>query len=498
MKTIKEINDRIRKGEAVVVSAEELPELYEDNPKKAAKEVDIVTTGTFGAMCSSGAFLNLGHSDPPIKIQKLWLNNVEAYAGLAAVDAYIGATELSRDQGLEYGGAHVIEDLVAGKEVKVEATAYGTDCYPRKKLDTNVTLDDLNQAILFNPRNNYQRYNAATNSTNKILYTYMGTLLPNKKNVNYAGTGELSPLNNDPRLETIGVGTKIFLGGTQGFVAWEGTQHSPKTGFSTLSVIGDLKEMSTDYLKAATMKNYGTTLYIGIGIPIPILNEKIAKNALVRNKGIKTNILDYGVPRLKRPIVTEVSYEELSSGKVDLGGRKAKANCLSSLKVARKIVKELTEWIHDKEFYLTQPVRELPKDTVFKPMKLTRKEPTVGELMTKEVVTAKPGDGLNKVCNLLVKHGVDQLPVVDREKKVAGIVTSLDVTRATAKRLKKLDKIMTKKVITSSPDEPIDVVSLRLNKNSINSTPVVDNQNKLLGIITMSDINRYYQRRYGR
>ena len=124
MKTIKEINEKIKKGEAVIVRADEMPEIYEENPKRAAKEVDIVTTGTFGAMCSSGALLNFGHSDPPIKMQRIWLNNVEAYTGLAAVDAYLGATQLSEDRGFEYGGAHVIEDLVKGEEVNLKATAF--------------------------------------------------------------------------------------------------------------------------------------------------------------------------------------------------------------------------------------------------------------------------------------------------------------------------------------------------------------------------------------
>jgi len=213
-KTLAEINEKIRKGEAVVVRADEMPEIMaKKGPEKAAREVDIVTTGTFGAMCSSGAFINFGHSNPPIKMQKVWLNEVEAYGGLAAVDTYIGATELSLDRGMEYGGGHVIEDLVAGREVNVRAVSYGTDCYPTKKLETTITLDDLNQAYMYNPRNAYQRYVAAVNLSERKLHTYMGTLLPKGGNVNFAGCGEISPLNNDPDYRTIGFGTRIFLSG---------------------------------------------------------------------------------------------------------------------------------------------------------------------------------------------------------------------------------------------------------------------------------------------
>jgi L-aspartate semialdehyde sulfurtransferase len=117
-KTISEINDKIKRGDAVVIRADEMPDIVaRKGSAKAAKEVDVVTTGTFGAMCSSGAIINFGHSNPPIKMQKVWLNEVEAYGGLAAVDTYLGATELSLDRGMEYGGGHVIEDLVSGREI---------------------------------------------------------------------------------------------------------------------------------------------------------------------------------------------------------------------------------------------------------------------------------------------------------------------------------------------------------------------------------------------
>ena len=120
-RTYEEINTKIRNGKAVIVTAEEIiPIVEEKGIEKAAEEIDVVTTGTFGPMCSSGAIINFGHSDPPIRMQKVWLNDVEAYAGLAAVDAYIGATQLSESEGMEYGGAHVIEDLISGKKIPLQ------------------------------------------------------------------------------------------------------------------------------------------------------------------------------------------------------------------------------------------------------------------------------------------------------------------------------------------------------------------------------------------
>jgi uncharacterized protein (DUF39 family) len=227
-KSFDEINQKIRDKKAVVVTAEEMKAIVaESGPKQAAAKVDVVTTATFGPMCSSGAFLNFGHSEPPIRMSKVWLNDVPAYAGIAAVDAFIGATELSETRGFEYGGAHVIEDLVAGRKVKLRATSYGTDCYPRREIETYISKDSLNQAYMFNPRNCYQNYAAAANTSDRTIYTYMGTLLPKIGNVNYSTSGELSPLLNDPWYRTTGVGTRIFLAGAEGYVAWQGTQHNP-------------------------------------------------------------------------------------------------------------------------------------------------------------------------------------------------------------------------------------------------------------------------------
>ena len=120
-KSYEEINEKIRRGEAVVVTAEEVIDIVaEKGYAKAAQEIDVVTTGTFGPMCSSGAFINFGHSNPRIKMKKVWLNGVEAYSGIAAVDAYIGAAQLPENDPenkvfpgrFSYGGGHVIHDLV--------------------------------------------------------------------------------------------------------------------------------------------------------------------------------------------------------------------------------------------------------------------------------------------------------------------------------------------------------------------------------------------------
>jgi len=380
VKTFAEINEKIKKGEVVVVTAEEVIGLVrKKGVKRVAKEVDVVTTATFGPMCSSGALLNFGHTDPPIKMQKVWLNDVPAYAGLAAVDAYIGATELSETRGMEYGGAHVIEDLISGKKVKLRATSYGTDCYPRKEFESFITLKSINQAVLFNPRNAYQNYSVATNSSDRTIYTYMGVLLPNHGNANYCNCSQLSPLINDPLYRTIGIGTRIFVGGAQGYIAWEGTQHNPlqardkKTKIpvapaGTLCLIGNLKEMSREFLRAAIFYKYGVTLAVGVGIPIPILDEEMVRFVSVSDDDIYTTVVDYGVPRRKKPVLGRVSYRELRSGEIVIKGKGVPTAPLSSLYKARQITNILKDWIKKGKFFLQEPIQRLPLDEEFKPL----------------------------------------------------------------------------------------------------------------------------------
>lgn len=394
-KTIAEINEKIKNGDVVVITAEEIIDIVEKKGlKQAAQEVDVVTTGTFGPMCSSGAYFNIGHSMPRIKLGggEVRLNDVPAYAGFAAVDLYIGVTALPYDDPhnkvfpgeFKYGGGHVIQDLVAGKDLRLEATAYGTDCYPRKKLSTLINIKDLNEAVLFNPRNVYQNYNVAVNLSDKTIYTYMGTLKPKLGNANYCSAGQLSPLLNDPYYKTIGIGTRIFLGGGTGYVVWQGTQHNPtikrkengipQAPAGTLAVLGDLKQMKSEWLMGTSFQGYGATLTIGIGIPIPILNEEICKYTAVKDEDIVTQIVDYSnaYPNCIPGSLGEVNYAQLKKDNITIQGKKVPTGNLSSYPKAVEIAETLRDWIKKGDFLLSEPVAYLPSAESgysFKPLK---------------------------------------------------------------------------------------------------------------------------------
>ncbi len=381
MKTIAQINRKIASGKVVVVTAEEMIDIVKnDGIKKAAARVDVVTTGTFAPMCSSGVFLNVGHTIPRMKMEKVYLNGIETHAGLAAVDLYLGASQLPDTDprnavfpgAFSYGGGHVIEDLLAGKKIHLSATAYGTDCYPAKEFAKTFRLKDIKNATLVNPRNCYQNYACAINlHSPRTIYTYMGTLLPGAGNATYSSAGQLSPLLKDPYLRTIGTGTRIFLGGGTGYIMGAGTQHNPDPerlpngtptgGAATLAVHGDFKQMNASWIRGASIQGYGASLAVSLGVPIPILDEKIAKTAALADDELLVDIIDYSkdYPAGKAKSLGRVSYAALKSGSISFKNRTIPTSSMSSYAKAREIADLLKSWIEKKRFFLTEPLESL-------------------------------------------------------------------------------------------------------------------------------------------
>ncbi len=386
MRTIAEINDKIRLGKVTAWTITEAKaKIAELGVEQAAKTVDVITTGTFEPMEGSGAMMNLGHSDPPIKIIECHLDGVLAYSGFGAVDLYVGAGQLvtsSRDsvregEVEERGGGHVIADLVADKPVRLTAVGQVTDCYPRASLETTITRDRINQFYLFNPRNLYQNFIVAVNGGDRPLSTYLGPLQPRLGNAVYANTGALSPLLNDPDLQTVGIGTRVLLGGAEGYIAWEGTQHfplqrrllnrAPVGPAATVALIGDAKRMDAHWVRGCYFKGYGPSLMLGVGVPIPILSEAVLASCAVKDEQLVAPVVDFSIPRRVRPTFGLVSYAQLKSGQIVLDGKRVRTAPLASVYLSSQVALDLKQRIESGEFELTGAIAPLPTDTRFMP-----------------------------------------------------------------------------------------------------------------------------------
>ncbi|NHC35490.1 homocysteine biosynthesis protein [Scytonema millei] len=392
MRSLAEINDKISRKHAVVLTVEELKaRVVEVGITQTAKEVDVVTTGTFEPMESSGAIINLGHTDPPIKIRRCWLDGVPAYSGFGAVDLYLGATQaVEAADGEENrlsvsetktqivkGGGHVIADLIAGKTVQLRAVGQVTDCYPRANFETTISRETINQFYLFNPRNLYQNFIVGVNGGDRPLFTYLGPLQPRLGNAVYSNPGAISPLFNDPDLQLIGIGTRIFLGGGIGYIAWEGTQHfplqkrlpnqTPIGPAATLALIGDAKQMNPQWVRGCYFKSYGPSLMLGVGVPLPVLTETVVANCAVQDRDLVAPIVDFSIPRRVRPTFGLVSYAQLKSGRMAIDGKSVRVAPLASIALSRQVARELKQWIEAGTFTLTEPVAPIPKERSFLP-----------------------------------------------------------------------------------------------------------------------------------
>jgi uncharacterized protein (DUF39 family) len=187
-------------------------------------------------------------------------------------------------------------------------------------------------------------------------------------------------------LRTVGIGTRIFLGGGTGYVAWEGTQfHTnvetkfgvPMGGARNIATIGDMRGMSSEFVRALNLPGYGVSLALGVGIPIPILDEEVLKATTISDQQIFAPIIDYLVQSRNRKPIKHVSYAELRSGKVELFGKEVRTSSLSSYFKARQIAEVLAERIEDGEFLLTEAVAPLPQDKGVRSLEVRSKEEAV-------------------------------------------------------------------------------------------------------------------------
>ena len=217
----------------------------------------------------------------------------------------------------------------------------------------------------------------AVNGGDRPLFTYLGPLQPRLGNAVYANTGALSPLLNDPDLQTIGIGTRILLGGGEGYVAWEGTQHfplqkrlpnrAPVGPAATVALIGAAKKMDAHWVRGCYFKGYGPSMMRGGGIPIPILNEDILMRCAVKDEELVAPVVDFSIPRRVRPTFGLVSYAQLKSGRLTLDGQTVRTAPLASVYLSSQVALDLKQRIESGEFELTAAITPLPTDTRFMP-----------------------------------------------------------------------------------------------------------------------------------
>ena len=257
----------------------------------------------------------------------------------------------------------------------------------------------------------------------------------------------MSPLLNDPYYETIGVGTRVWLAGAQGHVYAEGTQHAgggartpngvPMEGAGTLALTADMKQMRPEFVRGVSFRGYGVSLALGVGIPIPILNEEILKRTCVRDRDILAPVIDYSpdYPQKTGKVIGHVNYEQLRSGEIEVDGKKVEVGSLSSYYKALEIANLLADEIRRGDFLLAAPIAPLPQrrqnETACEkgaaPMSVeivTRKaDVLLPQVRVREADHLSPGQGLQPDRQRLPRQGDaggGRLPGAGRHRHGAG------------------------------------------------------------------------------
>lgn len=309
MKTLSEINAKIRNGTAVVMTAAEFKQQIRNEEMITSRDVDVVTTGTFGVMSGTYAVLSIPVAKKAAfkKADRVWLNDVPAVPGpcsnenLGLVDVIVYGTAHSN---ATYGGGHLFRDFVQGNHVEVVVKA------KRKIITRTVTLGDLGYARLATTRSAFKNYTALVNPrhrpVNSTIFSVTGMPGPLCA-ASVSGCGEINPLENDPGMRTIGPGTHILVNGGEGYVMGTGTRSSAER--PNLSVFADLRGMDPDMM-GGFVTSAGPECLVSCSVPIPVLDELSLTALSVLHEQIPLPVADVA----DRSVLASTTYGEVWNG----------------------------------------------------------------------------------------------------------------------------------------------------------------------------------------
>ncbi len=303
MKTIAEINRKIKDGDVTVLTAKELCDAVRSGKSVSVEDVDVVTTATRGIMSGTLAILSFPVADPGVfsRAEQVFLNGVPANAGpcpnehLGIIDLVVHGTA---ERDARYGGGHLFHDLIsgAGIEVAVKASGTGTDnetgagtgTETGAEITTTIDIDDIPFARMLTTRSAYRNYNAFVNPGDALSTIFsVADFKGNCSEAVFGGCGEINPLEKDAG--TIGVGTRILLNGAVGYVIGEGTRSTSVR--RNLSLFADMHEMDGSCISGFTT-SAGPDLINSIAVPIPVMDADVLSRASRIDSEIELPVVD--------------------------------------------------------------------------------------------------------------------------------------------------------------------------------------------------------------
>lgn len=305
-KSIHDINQKIKKGEATILTAEEVTRLVMDGEEPTVEDVDVVTTGTCGIMSGTAAIFHLPVGEPGSfkKARKITLNGVPGFPGpcpnewLGSVDLMIYGTSHSITDP-QYGGGFLFKDLLRGEEIEIKVEDITGNI-----IKSTVTLNDFGTAQMIGTRFAFKNYTAFINPGPDSVSSIFNAvdMEGNLKGISFSGCGELNPLQNDPQLNSIRKGTRLLINNSEGLFISTGTRSSPEK--PNMMITADMKDMDPHYL-GGFRTGAGPEVYNSVATAIPIMDDEILQKTFIKNEDIPLPIADI---RGRHSVLSQTNY----------------------------------------------------------------------------------------------------------------------------------------------------------------------------------------------
>lgn len=307
-RTIASIQKKLDKGDVVILTAREIGDRVRNGETLELTDIDVVTTATSALMSGTYAVLSFQVAQPDTftKAEKVWINSVPAMVGpcpnerIGLLDLIILGTQASISDP-RYGAGNLFRDLVQGKEVRVDIETDGG-----KKLSAATTLKQIPHAMLHASRNAFKNYVAFVNpGTEDISTIFHSDLMKgNYEEMTFCGCGELNPIENDPDLKTIGIGTQVLINGAPGFVTGAGTRSCVEK--PNLTGMADMHQMDPELMGGFTT-GHGPDIITTWAVAIPVLDKGMLTHILKTDDQIPLKVVD---------IHTRIPIHEITYGHV--------------------------------------------------------------------------------------------------------------------------------------------------------------------------------------
>jgi CBS domain-containing protein len=126
----------------------------------------------------------------------------------------------------------------------------------------------------------------------------------------------------------------------------------------------------------------------------------------------------------------------------------------------------------------------------------------VSQLMTREIVTCRPGDDLCHVGRMMYDRDIGCIPVVDNDNRLLGMLTDRDICVAACTQRKapqdiSAESVMARQVFTCSPEDTLVEAEEVMRSHQIRRVPIVDDDNRVVGILALNDLALEAEREQG-